>query len=110
MTGKLPIAAVVVILAASARTKADDAKGIAFFEAKIRPVLVQHCYDCHSAKAAKAEGSLQLDSRARIRTGGDRGPAVVPGNPQASTLFVAISHTDAHLKMPPQKDRLPPSL
>src|SRR5687768_4386016 len=73
---------------------ADDAKGIEFFEAKIRPVLAVHCYKCHSAEAGKSEGGLQVDTRASLRTGGDRGPAVVPRDPSASTLLTAISHSD----------------
>jgi Protein of unknown function (DUF1553)/Protein of unknown function (DUF1549)/Planctomycete cytochrome C len=84
-----------------------DAKGIAFFEAKIRPVLVENCYKCHSAAAGKSQGGLLLDTKKGIRAGGDRGPAVVPGDPEASLLLAAISHTDSSLKMPPKKDRLP---
>ncbi len=85
----------------------NPAKGIAFFEAKIRPVLVENCYKCHSAAAGKSQGGLQLDTKKGIRAGGDRGPAVVPGNPDASLLLTAISHTDPDLKMPPKKERLP---
>ena len=86
----------------------DEAKGIAFFESKIRPVLVEHCYKCHSVGAAgKPKGGLLLDSRKTIRAGGDSGPAVVPGDPGASLLLTAISHVDPDLKMPPKKDRLP---
>ena len=85
----------------------DDANGIAFFESKIRPVLVQHCYKCHSVGTGKSEGGLLLDSRKTIRAGGDRGPAVVPGDLKASLLLTAISHTDPDLKMPPKKERLP---
>ena len=84
-----------------------DAKGIAFFEAKIRPVLVENCYKCHSAASGKSQGGLLLDTKKGIRAGGDRGPAVVPGDPDASLLLSAISHTDSSLKMPPKKDRLP---
>ncbi|HEY7428028.1 MAG TPA: DUF1553 domain-containing protein [Gemmataceae bacterium] len=87
-----------------------NAKGIAFFEAKIRPVLVQHCYRCHSVDAGKSRGGLVLDSRKGIRQGGDRGPAVVPGDPNTSLLLTAISHSDADLKMPPKKERLPESV
>ena len=83
-----------------------DARGLEFFEAKIRPVLVQHCYKCHSTSSKKSEGGLLLDSRAGIRKGGDRGPAVVPGDIDKSLLLDAILHTDADLKMPPKKERL----
>ena len=86
---------------------ADDPKALAFFESKIRPVLVEHCYQCHSAEAGKSAGGLQLDSRKAIRAGGDRGPAVVPGDPKASLLLTAVSHADPDLKMPPKKARLP---
>ncbi len=85
----------------------DSPAGIAFFESKIRPVLVEQCYECHSAQAGVSEGELQLDSRKSTRKGGDRGPAVVPGDPQASWLLVAMSHADSDLKMPPKRKRLP---
>ncbi len=64
-----------------ATSSAADAPGdgVAFFESKIRPVLVKHCYECHSAEAGKSKGGLLLDTREGIRAGGDRGPAVVPG-------------------------------
>jgi hypothetical protein len=89
---------------------ADELSGVDFFEAKIRPVLVQQCYGCHSAQSGKAEGGLRLDSRAAIRAGGDRGPAVVPGDPKSSWLLTAISHSDPDLRMPPNKERLAESV
>ena len=82
----------------------DD--GIAFFESKIRPVLIEKCYSCHSERAEKLKGGLKLDTRAGIRQGGDSGPAVVPGKPDESTLLQAIAHTDDFSKMPP-KEKLP---
>jgi len=85
--------------------KRPTGAALAFFETKVRPVLVKHCYSCHSAEAAK--GGLRLDSRKAIRAGGDRGPAVVPGDPDASWLLKAVSHAHAKLKMPPKKERLP---
>jgi hypothetical protein len=87
----------------------DERKGFDFFESKIRPVLAQHCYKCHSTSAGKSESGLLLDSREKTRAGGDRGPAVVPRDPKASILLTAISHADPDLKMPPKKDRLPES-
>lgn len=79
----------------------------AFFEAKIRPVLVRHCYECHSLKSGKAKGGLMLDTRQGIRVGGDTGPAVVPGESAKSLLLSAIKHSDPDLEMPPKKPRLP---
>lgn len=80
-----------------------DAAGIEFFEKKIRPVLVAHCYQCHSAEAAKAKklrGGLLLDSRDGLLKGGDSGPSLVPGKPTASLLIKAVQHDS--LKMPPK--------
>jgi hypothetical protein len=84
----------------------NPAAAIAFFESKIRPVLVEHCYKCHSVAAGKSKGNLLLDAREPIRAGGDRGPAVVPGDPEASILLDAIAHAEPDLEMPPDKPRL----
>ncbi len=81
------------------------AAGIEFFEKKVRPVLVQHCYQCHSAQAKKLRGELSLDTRAGLLKGGESGPAVVPGKPALSLLVKALRH-DGDLKMPP-KGKLP---
>lgn len=80
-----------------------------FFETNIRPVLAEHCYKCHSTKTAKFKGGLTLDSRERILTGGDSGPAVVPHKPDQSLLLKAIQHTDRNLEMPPDS-KLPDSV
>jgi hypothetical protein len=85
-----------------------DAKGIEFFESKIRPVLSVRCYSCHSAKAREAKklkGGLLLDTAAGPREGGDSGPAVVPGKPAEGTLLKALRH-DGDTKMP-QNEKLP---
>jgi hypothetical protein len=95
------------VAAAADPPAADDPKAVAFFEAKVRPVLVENCYQCHSDRAGKSAGGLKLDSRKAIRAGGDRGPAVVPGDPKASLLLTAVSHADPDLTMPPKKPRLP---
>ncbi len=58
--------------------RADEASD--FFEQRIRPVLVEHCYECHAAESKKVQGGLLLDTRDGIRKGGDSGPSVVPGN------------------------------
>ena len=77
------------------------AKGVEFFETKVRPVLAEQCYACHSAKAGKAFGGLKLDSTTALRKGGERGPLFQPGKPEASLLLKAV-HYDG-LRMPPAK-------
>ena len=74
-----------------------------FFEAKVRPILVEHCFKCHGPR--KQEAGLRLDSREGILRGTDAGPVVVPGHPEASPLIKAIGH-DAAIKMPP-RSKLP---
>jgi cytochrome c553 len=78
---------------------AEDA---AFFESKIRPLLAEHCYECHSADK-KQKGGLLLDSRAGWEKGGDSGPPIVPGKPEESLLVKAIHWGDKDLQMPPEK-------
>jgi hypothetical protein len=82
----------------------SDSARIEFFEKRIRPVLVEHCYSCHSAGAREIKGGLQLDSRETILEGGDSGPALIPGDPQESLLLQAMKHES--LEMPPDR-RLP---
>src|SRR3954447_4206376 len=76
-----------------------DPAGIAFFEQKIRPVLVKECYSCHSSEARKVRGGLRVDSRDALLKGGDTGPAVVPGKPLDSLLLKALRQDG--LAMPP---------
>lgn len=85
----------------------DDPGSDVFFESRIRPVLVKHCYDCHSVESGKAKGGLQLDTRDSIRAGGDTAPAVVPKNLRDSLLLSAIRHEDPDLEMPPKEPKLP---
>ncbi len=72
-----------------------------FFEKKIRPVLAENCYACHSEKLKEPKANLRLDSREGMHTGGDSGPVVVPQDADASLILKAISYTDLHLRMPP---------
>ncbi|MGE0757061.1 MAG: c-type cytochrome domain-containing protein, partial [Pirellulaceae bacterium] len=80
--------------------------GLEFYRARIEPVLVAHCYECHSARAETPEGGLRVDRPDLLRAGGDSGRAVVPGQAAASLLLQAIRH-DNGLEMPPDKPRLP---
>ncbi|HEX3313519.1 MAG TPA: PSD1 and planctomycete cytochrome C domain-containing protein [Gemmataceae bacterium] len=97
----LPLLIVVeAALAASSPILGQDPD---FFERKIRPVLVEHCYRCHSAEAAKAgklKGKLRLDTRAGIRAGGETGPAIVPNDVAKSLLIAALRYQT--LEMPPR--------
>ena len=92
----------------SCGSSAQTPDEIAFFEKKIRPVLVEHCYKCHSAEAEadkKLKGALFLDQRAGVLRGGESGPAVVRGKPGESLLLEALSWENEDLRMPP-KSRL----
>src|SRR5450755_3743922 len=86
--------------ALSAQT--PDAKGIEFFEAKIRPVLIEQCYKCHSEDARKnkkLKAKLTLDTKAGFLKGGESGPAFVPGKPNESLLMKALRH-EGEIQMP----------
>ena len=76
-----------------------DAAGIEFFEKKIRPVLVKHCFECHSGESKSLKGSLRLDSRDTILRGGETGAALVAGKPDESLLLKALRYDD--VEMPP---------
>lgn len=89
---------------------AADREGLDFFEAKIRPVLIEHCYECHSTESGKAKGGLRVDDREALLNGGDSGPALVAGKPGKSLLLTAMRHTDPDLTMPPRKPQLADSI
>lgn len=92
------------LLASSVAACAADAnEGLAFFEKRIRPVLVDKCYKCHASDAEKIKGGLVLDTRKGIQRGGDTGPAVVPGDAGHSLLLTAIRYADKDLEMPPNE-------
>ncbi|MCH2127314.1 MAG: hypothetical protein MK165_21160, partial [Pirellulaceae bacterium] len=78
----------------TAEAPAFDAAAIEFFEAKVRPILVTRCYECHSAKAKAPKGGLRLDSRAHILRGGESGPAVSLDEGEVSRFIEAINYGD----------------
>ena len=84
---------------------AAEPDGTAFFESRIRPVLVMHCYECHSAE--KTKGGLRLDYRGGFEKGGKSGALVNASAPDKSLLLQAIRHEDADLKMPKGAKKLP---
>ncbi len=79
----------------------EDPEGIAFFEERIRPILIERCYECHSSESQASEGGLRLDDRPALRAGGDSGAGVVPGEPSGSRLIDAIRYTTDFYAMPP---------
>lgn len=84
---------------ATADESSAEGKQLAFFETKIRPVLVDHCYKCHSADTQEVGGKLLLDSREGLLRGGEAGAAIVPGKPQESLILLAMKHDG--IEMPP---------
>ena len=98
------IALALIALIDSARAQAaPDAAGVAFFEQKIRPLLAERCYSCHSDKVKASRGGLFVDTRLGLLQGGGRGAAVVPSRPDKSLLIRAVGYQDATLKMPPDR-------
>ncbi len=95
-------------LSAATTFAQSSPEGIAFFEQKIRPILSEHCYECHSTDAKKLKANLYLDSKAGWEKGGDSGdPAIRPGNPEDSALIKSVRHDDPDSAMPPKKTKLP---
>jgi len=84
---------------------ASPEEGVRFFEEKIRPVLAEKCYSCHSAGSEKLKGSLQVDHLSHLFAGGDTGPSLVPGKPDDSLLVEAIAYGNPDLRMPPKERR-----
>jgi hypothetical protein len=103
--GCLAFALLAASTAWSQQPEKFDEQALEFFEKQVRPVLAERCYECHSSKVDKPKGNLRLDSRAAALTGGDTGPAMVPGNPKESLLVDAVNYGDLY-QMPP-KSKLP---
>ncbi len=82
----------------------DDAQRAAmkFFESEVRPILVNKCFDCHSK--TKQKGGLRVDHIGYLKTGGDTGPAVIPGHPEKSPLIEAVKYQNDDFKMPPKNN------
>ncbi len=101
------IAPIIGWTVAGVAVAAPDSDGIAFFEKKVRPVLVEKCYTCHSIDAKKVKGDLLLDSRDGMLKGGESGVVLKPGDPDGSLLITAIRYKDDDLKMPPKTPLAP---
>src|SRR3954468_3654246 len=92
------------MLAGASIARADE--GSDFFEKQIRPVMVERCYECHSAGAKKVKGKFKLDTKEDFEKGGETGAPVVKGGREKSLLIKAIRYKDEDLAMPP-KEKLP---
>lgn len=97
-------AAAIALLVATVLAAAEsDPEGLEFFKRRIRPILVDRCYRCHSEKAETVESNLYVDTREGLLKGGDQGPAIEPGDPDASLLITAVKYEMDDLKMPPDR-------
>ncbi|HZL99711.1 MAG TPA: c-type cytochrome domain-containing protein, partial [Planctomycetota bacterium] len=108
MTSRL-LAALAVLAGAcapSAPAGAPAQDGVGLPETALA-ILERRCFECHGPQAKKVKSGLRLSGREALLRGGDHGPSVVPGDPEASLLVQAIRWEDEDLEMPP-KDRLPP--
>src|SRR5687768_1688177 len=91
MTRTAGLAASLLITAFGAVAPATESpQDIEFFEKKVRPLLVKHCYECHSAESGDPEGGLLLDRKSGWEKGGELGPAIAPGDPDKSLLIRAV--------------------
>lgn len=107
--GSLLLIVVLMVPWASAREPLPEA--LEHFEKKVRPVLVKHCYRCHSAQAKRLKGGLRLDLRLGWQKGGESGkPSIIPGKPGESLLLRAIRHENGISAMPPGGPRLSPQI
>ncbi|EDY20565.1 protein of unknown function DUF1549 [Chthoniobacter flavus Ellin428] len=96
-----------LLLSATAAFAADDdaqREANKFFESEVRPLLVKRCFECHGEK--KQKGGLRADSIGALKTGGDNGPALVPGDPEKSPMIQGVRYADKDFQMPP-KQKLP---
>lgn len=85
---------------AAAQVQADATpETLAFFESKIRPLLIEHCFECHSADGEKLQAELRLDNRASLISGGESGATILPGSPGESLLIEALRYES--FEMPP---------
>jgi hypothetical protein len=89
------------LAAAPMPTAAPPPADVEFFEKKVRPVLFERCFRCHSVEAKKQKGGLLLDGRTALLKGGDTGPALVPGDADKSLIVQAVRYQKDHLQMPP---------
>ncbi len=94
--------ALLTCLATATSLLADDAEQRKFFNEKILPVLKMHCFECHAKDADEVKGGLRLDTRAALRSGGDSGEIIKPGEPDESLLIKVLRYDEDDRQMPPR--------
>ena len=104
LAGALNAAAVAT--AGAAATAEPTPEQAAFFENKVRPILAEACYKCHSLEKSKSKGGLTLDTKEGILKGGENGVIIKPGDPSKSPLITAVKYLDPDLQMPPKGEKL----
>ncbi|WP_417849575.1 PSD1 and planctomycete cytochrome C domain-containing protein [Thalassoglobus sp.] len=116
-TSKFPLILLSLVVLLGRATSAEEKKAlpaaspqdIEYFEKKVRPILAERCYSCHSSTAKTIHGGLKVDSAQALYAGGDSGASIIPGKPEESLLIAAILYdSDADYQMPP-KGKLPES-
>src|SRR5213075_301843 len=96
------LAALLLLFSAALAEPSPD--GTEFFEKKIRPLLAENCFKCHSAQSEKLKGGFRLDSKELALKGGESGKlAIVPGEPEKSLLIEAVHYNNTDIQMPPKK-------
>jgi len=108
---RLTVVVLLLVVSAPFRCAAAEvfsAEQIEFFETHIRPLLVAHCYDCHSTDAPELKAALYVDSREGMLKGGDSGPAVIVGKPAESLLIDAVKYKS--VEMPPKRKLSKPQI
>ena len=104
---RLAVWLLAAMLPAALQAQADLPQSkVQFLEKNIRPALVKYCYECHSEESGKTRGGLLLDTREGVMQGGDSGPAIVPGDPDASLLFQTVTGDHPTMFMPEGDDPL----
>ncbi len=98
-TGFRAIASWALCLGFAATLSAQEVD-VSYFEKYVRPILAEHCYECHSAQSTKIQAGLRVDHRQLLLQGGDSGAAIVPGDSTSSSLIQAVRFEG--FEMPPK--------
>jgi len=106
LAGALNAAAVAAVSAAATAATEPTPEQAAFFENKVRPILSEACYKCHSLEQGKSKGGLTVDTKEGLQKGGENGAIIKPGEPDKSPLIVAVKYLDPDLQMPPKGEKL----